>query len=766
MIRRRHTRVRGLSVLALIIQMLGGAGTVIAAEESATTLVGMSGSTAVDADWTIEGACDTCIPDDIAGIVYSNSATYGAKVKAKVHLSNMTWSSNAAIEVSYDDQLLRQGAMLDLVDKLAVIGGTMTATRRDHHEELGHRAGRAATMVQDFGSFSKDLTLSWTCPVPLPGESPRGCTSGNANTTVFDLKIFSVTIADVYLRLKVGVSLTSESSTTSIAASADMAFIGSGQPTESEVVRLVRPVALHDDRLAPPVVRHRRRKRRHVSIHRRIDDRRQPPGGAHPEAFIGDLLVEPEVGPDIATPDIEFRSLSLAAIPVTMGLSGGNSSILELGQLAKNNVPPKANAGGGLFHLSLRKSGRTDHVRRLRQLERVRLPDPALGLQRRRRRLRGEPAAHVPGQWEVLGAVDGHRRDRPDEHADVQHPGRQRRPAAVAGPNTTAAWGRNVAFNGAGQDPGADDQPTLTYVWEFGDGSPSASGGASTTHAYANPGSYTATLTVCDRGALCDTDTRTITVRKRDVSLGSLGDTSSTHDTASTRRASLVDEYGTAVNGRSVSFTVDGAAAGSGVTNSDGRAQVAWTPALAAGSYATGAAFAGDSHYTAATGSGSVAIAKKATSLESHRSEDRRAEQDGHAQCGGQGRHGHAARRPGRRLLPRQPDRERGDERLRRRHRQPEAHPEERVLPADRHVDAGRRRRGPVHRECRLDDVQAAVEVAPGAAPRGRGCAARPFPTLWEPRTDPIRRPSRMAASSSKRRSNPSRRRGSARPRR
>ena len=107
-------------------------------------------------------------------------------------------------------------------------------------------------------------------------------------------------------------------------------------------------------------------------------------------------------------------------------------------------------------------------------------------------------------------------------------------PRAVAGPNTTAAWGRNVAFNGAGQDPGADDQPTLTYVWEFGDGSPSASGGPSTTHAYANPGSYTATLTVCDRGALCDTDTRTITVRKRDVSLGSLGDTAATYDTAAT----------------------------------------------------------------------------------------------------------------------------------------------------------------------------------------------------------------------------------------
>ncbi len=36
-------------------------------------------------------------------------------------------------------------------------------------------------------------------------------------------------------------------------------------------------------------------------------------------------------------------------------------------------------------------------------------------------------------------------------------------PAVSAGPGTTAAWGRQVAFNGSATDPGADDQSTLTY---------------------------------------------------------------------------------------------------------------------------------------------------------------------------------------------------------------------------------------------------------------------------------------------------------------
>ena len=612
MIRRRHTRVGGL-VLALIIQMLGSAGTALAAEQSATTLFGMSGSTAVDADWTIEGACDECIPDDIAAVVYSDSATYVAKVEAKVHLSNMTWNSNAGIEVTYDDQLLRQGAMLDLLDKLAVTGGTMTATGTIDGSWGIERDG--TTMVEDFGAFSKPLTLSWSCPVPLPGESPRGCTSGNANTTVFDLKIFSVTLADVYLRLKVGVSLTANSSTTSIASSADLTFIGSGLPTQSEVVSWFgsSPSTTTDSRHLP------------CSVGAGTDVTYRFTGGSTTGAshqvaptlkLIGDLLVDPEVGPDVATPDIEFRSLTLAAVPVTMGLSGGNSSVLQLGQLAKNNIPPKANAGGGLFHTYSGNQGSPITFDGSGSSSVCGFPTLRWDFSDGGVAFGGSPQHTFQGSGTYSGLLTATDATGLTATQTFSIQVDNVAPRAVAGPNTTAAWGRSVAFNGDGQDPGADDQPTLTYVWEFGDGSPSASGGASATHAYANPGSYTATLTVCDRGGLCDTDARTITVRKRDVSLGSLGDTSATYDTASTRRASLVDEFGSAVNARSVSFTVDGAAAGSGVTNSDGRAQVAWTPGLAAGSYATGAAFAGDSHYTAATGSGSVAIAKKATSLE------------------------------------------------------------------------------------------------------------------------------------------------------
>ncbi|MGB3731830.1 PKD domain-containing protein [Microbacterium sp.] len=49
----------------------------------------------------------------------------------------------------------------------------------------------------------------------------------------------------------------------------------------------------------------------------------------------------------------------------------------------------------------------------------------------------------------------------------------------------------------------------LTYAWNWGDGTPDASG-ATATHRYATPGTYTVTLTVTDEGGLTDSTTRTV----------------------------------------------------------------------------------------------------------------------------------------------------------------------------------------------------------------------------------------------------------------
>ena len=189
-----------------------------------------------------------------------------------------------------------------------------------------------------------------------------------------------------------------------------------------------------------------------------------------------------------------------------------------------------------------------------------------------------------------------------------------RDPVANAGPDTTAAWGRQVAFNGAATDA-AGDLATLHYEWDFGDGSPSATGGPSVQHAYSVPGTYTATFTVTDKDGGTHSDTRDVIVRKRVVSASYLGETAATYDTGTTLRASLIDEFGEIVQGRSVTFSVDGSAVGSSSTGSIGIATLAWIPDLAAGTHATVASFAGDAMYEADDGAGSIAIARKATSL-------------------------------------------------------------------------------------------------------------------------------------------------------
>jgi hypothetical protein len=188
-------------------------------------------------------------------------------------------------------------------------------------------------------------------------------------------------------------------------------------------------------------------------------------------------------------------------------------------------------------------------------------------------------------------------------------------PVVNAGPNVGTAWGVSAALNGSAVDPGADDQSTLSYSWTFGDGTPSASGGASVTHVYGAPGTYTATLTSCSRWGQCGSASTTVTVRERSVTVAYLGATAATFDTPTTLSASLVDEFGQPVVGRSVLFTVDGAPVGGSATNASGTATLSYTPELGAGTYATGVSFSDDGRYAAASATGSITITQKATAL-------------------------------------------------------------------------------------------------------------------------------------------------------
>jgi PKD repeat protein len=67
-----------------------------------------------------------------------------------------------------------------------------------------------------------------------------------------------------------------------------------------------------------------------------------------------------------------------------------------------------------------------------------------------------------------------------------------------------------VQFSTHPTDPDADTP--LTVTWDFGDGSPPATGARPPVHTYTAPGVYTATVTVRDPGGLTATDTVQVTV--------------------------------------------------------------------------------------------------------------------------------------------------------------------------------------------------------------------------------------------------------------
>jgi hypothetical protein len=187
-------------------------------------------------------------------------------------------------------------------------------------------------------------------------------------------------------------------------------------------------------------------------------------------------------------------------------------------------------------------------------------------------------------------------------------------PTASAGPNTSGAWGRPIALTGQAVDPGWNDQSTLTYSWDFGDGTP-GSGGASTTHSYAAPGDYAATLTVCD-DHVCDADTTWVHVRRRSAAVSYTGTNAGIYSAPALLTGAIVDEYGQPVVGGTIAFTLGGVAVGSAQTNGAGTAGRNVIVGLPAGSYLVSAAFAGNTLYEGGLASESFDVERMATSIQ------------------------------------------------------------------------------------------------------------------------------------------------------
>jgi PKD repeat protein len=593
---------------------------VAAASQTKTANISLAGGTDVGVSYDVTGTCDDCVPDAMAQLVTGNddwSFAFGATVHTVV--DRLDWSSAGNVAVSYDDALLRQGQTLTLNDTLTTTGGTIVAKGRitgSYGLFADPAGGTAFVATNQTEDFAKDLTWSFSCVVPLPGESPRACNSGTQSVMVDSFTLFTVPFVDptdLDIEFSVGVALQATVSSDGIVSvrkidvtggqgsqNANLAWLGSSPSTITDSAQLSCTQPAGND----------------VNYRLTGVAADSPTQSLGARTGIGaKVIASPQVLPDFEVYNLgEFAHVDNPAADISFGLTGPDASVV-LGSLQKNNVPPTADAGGGASHTYTGDQGSPITFDGSGSTSVCGFPTLRWDFSDGGVAFGASPQHTFQGSGTYSGLLTATDATGLSSTATFSIVVANLAPVVSAGPDTTAAWGRSVAFNGSAVDPGADDQSTLTYSWSFGDGSPSATGGPSVSHSYATPGTYTATLTVCDRRAACSSDTRTVLVRKRDVTVGSLGDTAGTYDTPGARRATLVDEFGQVVSGRTVEFAVNGSPVGSSVTNSSGQAQVAWTPLLDAGTYGTTASFAGDALYASATGSNSVVIARKATTL-------------------------------------------------------------------------------------------------------------------------------------------------------
>lgn len=169
----------------------------------------------------------------------------------------------------------------------------------------------------------------------------------------------------------------------------------------------------------------------------------------------------------------------------------------------------------------------------------------------------------------------------------------------VPGAPVTVAWGKPLTLKAQAVDPGAADQSTLTYDWDFADGDSIDNGGPSETHSWATVGDRSPTVNVCDKDGACTLKTFTVHVRSHATTLAYTGPQAADFSSTSTLTASLEDEFGSPINNAPVVFSVDGAPVGTAMTNASGHASLNYAVAPTAGNHTVSAAYAGSALFDA-----------------------------------------------------------------------------------------------------------------------------------------------------------------------
>jgi hypothetical protein len=617
MFQRSRKRLLLVALAAGLTIMLVPGSAMAATQTASPTFTGSGSQTSILSALAV---CDTCAPDALFSGPF-NSFGFGVGVSVQAQAS---WNNPSAIGMQYTAGNLRHGQTLDLSDTLTPGAGSVTVnysvsgvvavygTQAGGSDESCAVVTVSNATCNGWELTNDNLTLgpvtdsdTIPCTMPLPGDSPRTCTA-TKSIQLFKEDFFGIASAEADLILDESVTVTGTGVTTLRTA------VVSGGPSIPD--KNLTFTGTSPSTVADPIT---------ISC-------AQPAGNdlsysltniggytADPVTYDGDLkfhLTANVLGIGLGFTTPALLSTSGADLgPITMTAPDQQ---VDLGPVLANNIPPMANPGGPYSGnegspITFDGSGTTS-VCGLGSTTLVwNFSDGGVAY--------GVSPQHTfegPGVYSgVLTAtdVDGNVGTATFSVTVANQP-----PVANAGPNTSSEWGVPVALNGSAVDPGTNEQSLLSYSWDFGDGTPSATGGPGVHHTYATPGTFTATFTACDPENACGTSTTQVAVSTRGTTLSYTGVTTSDVTDPATLSASLVDDQGQAVVGRTVSFYADGSstAFASAATNAAGTASVAFPwPSGSAGTHTVVAKFGGDSMYRTSSFSTAFSVSKDGTIL-------------------------------------------------------------------------------------------------------------------------------------------------------
>jgi len=608
----QHPRLPGRVGRVLLAGMIAGstalaaAGGVSAAPKSATFTQTFTGGKAVNLHATGTGVCDECIPDWL----YGDPGAFGLGADITAQITHVSWNADAETKVDFNDSELRQGSTLHVTDTFSPKTGQVHL-QGDVHVDAGVLNSVSGNPLGPWDPYTslKVVTIpfdeSIDCTLQLTGDGSKSCTVDIASIPAISLPVLFPVEINLEVQFQVGVTIDGDG----VAVVRSVDVIG-GQNVDSDPLTLdgQKPTVVKSDSVDIPCTAAAGSDLNYAFT----GSTYQPKTAlASQIALVVDAeLITPPPFPNVVLWDKELTSFDITNTPLNFTMTAPDG-VADLGPIAKNNIPPTANAGLDLY---TGDQGSPIVFNGIGSTSVCGFPTLRWDFSDGGVAFGALPKHTFQGSGLYSGLLTATDATGLTSTATFAIDVANAAPSANAGPDTSAAWGKPVAFNGSATDPGADDQSTLAYAWDFGDGSPSATGGPSAVHSYAQPGDYIATFTATDKHGASSADSRIVHVRARhDVAtfLGSNG----TYGTPGSLSASFVDEFGTPIVGRSIAFTVDGAAVGSAQTDATGKASLAWTPAVDAGNHAVVATLTGDAMYDGAAASGNVSVAKKATSV-------------------------------------------------------------------------------------------------------------------------------------------------------